>query len=89
MFTAKSPADPPNRDAVLSMSGLDFMLGILHGEIPSGPIWQGLNYTLDQVEDGRVVFRGTPACDQTNPLGGVHGEIRGVVDGKLYAPASS
>ncbi|MFT5065360.1 MAG: hypothetical protein ACJAXK_002774 [Yoonia sp.] len=73
MFTAQSPADLPDRDTVLSMSGLAFMQAMLRGEIARPPISGLLNYQVDHVEDGRVVFRGTPAFDHTNPLGGVHG----------------
>ncbi len=73
MFTAQSPAELPDQKTVLSMSGLDFMLGVLRGEIARPPISALLNYTLDSVEAGKVVFRGTPDFAHTNPLGGVHG----------------
>ena len=32
MFIAQGPADLPDRDALLSMSGLDFMTGVLRLE---------------------------------------------------------
>ncbi|MEL6700858.1 MAG: PaaI family thioesterase, partial [Pseudomonadota bacterium] len=32
-----------------------------------------LNYQVETVEDGRVVFHGTPEFRHTNPMGGVHG----------------
>lgn len=73
MFTAKSPEDLPDQKTILSMSGLDFMQGILHGKIARPPISALLNYSLDSVEPGKVVFRGTPEFPHTNPLGGVHG----------------
>lgn len=73
MFTAKSPDDLPDKKTVLSMSGLDFMQGILRGEIARPPISALLNYTLDSVEPGKVTFRGTPEFAHSNPLGGVHG----------------
>lgn len=63
----------PNRDAVLSMSGLEFMQGVLSGDIAHPPISETLGYRLHEVEDGRVVFHGTPAFSALNPVGTVHG----------------
>jgi len=73
MFTAQSPADLPTLDQTKAMSGLDFMLGIKAGTLPRPPISAILNYTLDQVTPGQVIFRGTPTFDHTNPMGTVHG----------------
>lgn len=73
MLTAKTSADLPDQETLLSMSGMDFMLGILNGTIPRPPISVGLNYALDTVEDGKVIFRGAPSFDHTNPMGTVHG----------------
>ena len=73
MFAAKSPDDLPDQKTVLSMSGLDFMQGILRGEIARPPISVLLNYTLESVAQGKVIFRGTPEFAHSNPLGGVHG----------------
>lgn len=73
MEHAKSPNDLLTREQTLSMSGLEFMQGVAAGTIAGPPISTLLNYTLDQVEDGRVVFRGTPEFDHTNPMGTVHG----------------
>lgn len=70
---ASSPADLLRPDQVLEMSGLAFMQGILDGRLPGPPIAQTLGYTLIEVEEGRVVFRGTPEFAVTNPLGTVHG----------------
>ena len=67
-----APGIPTQRD-ILSMSGLDFMLGMLEGRIGRPPISAGLNYNLSKVEDGRVVFIGTPLVEHTNPMGAVHG----------------
>ncbi len=38
MFIAKTPADLPDLDTILSMSGLDFMLAMQRGEISRPPI---------------------------------------------------
>jgi len=73
MTIAHSPSDLLSQDEVLSLSGLEFMTGILEGRLPGPPIAQTMGYTLHAVEDGRAVFRGAPAFDVTNPMGTVHG----------------
>ena len=70
---ALGPADLPDQATVLSMSGLDFMRAVLDGRLPGPPIGQTMGYRLHSVEEGRVVFRGTPEFGVTNPLGTVHG----------------
>ena len=70
---ARSPEDLVTREAMLAQSGLAFMQDILAGRTPHPPIGEGLNYRLDAVEDGRVVFRGTALFAHTNPMGTVHG----------------
>ncbi len=72
-YYAASPADLADRATLLSMSGLDFMQAILDGHLPGPPIGPTLNYQLEEVEDGRVVFRGAPLFDHCNPMGTVHG----------------
>ncbi|MDW3183828.1 PaaI family thioesterase [Roseobacter sp.] len=73
MAIAKSPADLLTQADVLSMSGLEFMQGILAGRHPGPPIGETMGYTLHTVSDGRAVFRGTPEFHVTNPMGTVHG----------------
>ena len=73
MFTATSPDQMPDQDTMLSMSGLDFMLAMKAGKISRPPISALMAYSLDEVEDGRVVFRGKPEFQHTNPASGVHG----------------
>ena len=70
---AISPADFPTREELLSMSGLEFMRGVLDGTVCAPPIARVLDYGLHAVDEGRVVFRGTPGFDHCNPMGGVHG----------------
>ena len=73
MYTAKTPAELPTLEQTAAMSGLEFMQGILQGTLPRPPISAVLNYSLDAVAEGHVVFRGTPNFDHTNPMGTVHG----------------
>lgn len=73
LFYASSPDDLLTPAEMLSMPGIDFLRGILEGRYPAPPISKTLNYRLHAVEDGRVVFRGTPTFDAFNPLGTTHG----------------
>lgn len=70
---AQNLAELPSQDDLLSMSGLDFMQGILDGTVPGPPIGHTLGYALHAVADGEIIFRGTPEFDVTNPMGTVHG----------------
>ena len=70
---ARSFEDLVDREALLAQSGLDFMRDILEGRSPAPPIAEVLNYHLDDVEPGRVAFRGTPRFAHCNPMGTVHG----------------
>ncbi|MCF7701207.1 PaaI family thioesterase [Loktanella sp. M215] len=76
---ATSPADLPDRDTILSLSGLEFMQAVLRGDLPGAPIAQGMNFTLDSVAQGQCVFSGTPEFAHANPVGGVHGGWYGTV----------
>ncbi|NNK79824.1 MAG: PaaI family thioesterase [Litoreibacter sp.] len=78
-FFAESRDDLPGKDAVLSMSGLEFMEGILNGTLPGPPIAQLLNYRLQEVSQGHILFRGTPKFEHFNPVGTVHGGWYGTV----------
>ena len=73
MFHAAKPSDLPAMEQISRISGLDFMLGILAGRLPGPPIAETLGYQLHSVEEGQVVFRGTPEFHVTNPMGTVHG----------------
>lgn len=73
MPIAQTPSDLPSQDAILAMSGLEFMQGIMDGTVPGPPIAQTMGYNLHHVGDGTVTFRGTPQFHVTNPMGTVHG----------------
>jgi uncharacterized protein (TIGR00369 family) len=76
---AQSPDDLLSMPDVLKISGLEFMQRILDGTNPGPPIGETMGYGLHSVEDGRVVFRGTPEFKVTNPLGTVHGGWSGTL----------
>ncbi|WP_109463957.1 PaaI family thioesterase [Albibacillus kandeliae] len=73
MNIAKSPDDLLSQAEVLGLSGLEFMQGIVEGRLPGPPIGATMGFHLHEVEEQRVVFRGTPEFNVTNPLGTVHG----------------
>ena len=73
MKHAETPGDLLPPAELLSMSGLDFMRGILEGRLPAPPIGRTLGYRLEEVDEGRVVFAGAPTFEACNPLGTVHG----------------
>lgn len=77
--TATTPADLLPRDQLLTMSGLEFMQAYLDGKVAGAPIARTLNFTLQSVESGRVVFEGTPQFKAANPFGAVHGGWYGAI----------
>ncbi|MEW9919387.1 PaaI family thioesterase [Marimonas sp. MJW-29] len=70
---ATSPDDLLTQAEVLKLSGLEYMQSMLDGTNPGPPIGGTMGYTLHSVDEGRVVFRGTPEFNVTNPMGTVHG----------------
>lgn len=56
-----------------SMSGLEFLHGLMSGRFPAPPIAEVLNFLLVEADNGRAVFEGFPSDRFRNPLGTVHG----------------
>lgn len=69
----QSQSDLPDRDKILSMSGLDFMRAMSTGDLPCAPIARTLGFELQHVDDGTVTFRGAPGFEHMNPVGAIHG----------------
>jgi len=61
------------REELLSEDGLSFLRGMIEGRYPGPPIAGEMDFTLTEVEEGRVVFTGTPSARFFNPLGTIHG----------------
>ena len=55
------------------LTGLEQMRALQSGAFPYRGIGHTLGFRLDEVEEGRVVFAGTPGPEVYNPLGQVHG----------------
>ena len=78
-FVATRPEDLSDPATFMSMTGLDFVRAMLEGRIANAPIAGLMNFRLHLVEEGRVVFRGSPGFEHLNPMGGVHGGWYGTI----------
>ena len=64
--------------ALLGLSGLDYLRGIARGEFPAAPIGDTLGFSIGSEEDvqkGQVTFRMRPEEFHYNPIGSVHGGV--------------
>lgn len=59
--------------AVAHLSGVEQLRLAFQSDENAAPIARTLDYRLTEVEEGRVVFEGTPTRAVYNPLGTVHG----------------
>ena len=57
------------------LTGLEFLQGIVDGDVPQAPMAELLSFAPIEVEFGRVVFAGEPGPEHYNPIGSVHGGI--------------
>src|SRR5277367_5367640 len=58
---------------IRTLSGLEFLEGMLSGRFPPPPIATAADMVLAHVERGVAIFQGTPGFRFYNPLGTVHG----------------
>jgi uncharacterized protein (TIGR00369 family) len=66
--------DPlPSAAAGAQMAGLDYTRAIQAGEIPPPPIAVVMNFSIEELEQGKAVFIGEPGEEHYNPIGVVHG----------------
>ena len=73
-------ADPAETAAAaLAVDGLTFLRALAAGEVPPAPIATTLGMTLEEVDEGRVVFGLAPAEFHYNPIGSVHGGVYATV----------
>lgn len=56
-----------------SLTGLEFLKGIVEGRLPAPPMAALLNFEIIEIEKGFAAFRGRPAFSHYNPMGSVHG----------------
>ncbi len=64
---------------IKSLTGLQIIQGMKEGLFPAPPIAKLLNFALHRVAEGKVVFKGKPLKNCTNPMGSVHGGWYGTI----------
>jgi uncharacterized protein (TIGR00369 family) len=62
-------------DAGTRLSGLEYLRAMSRGEAPPPPLALLMGFTLDEIEEGRVVMSVVPAEFHYNPMGVVHGGL--------------
>jgi uncharacterized protein (TIGR00369 family) len=65
--------------AIVAMSGMDYLEGVIAGRFPHPPIAAVVGYRLVRAAPGEVAVRAIPAVDHLNPMGSVHGGWYGTV----------
>lgn len=73
MYYPNDPSELLSPEEAKDCSGRELMDAILKGHHPGPAIARTLGFHLQEVDDGRVVFRGTPDLSVTNPMGSTHG----------------
>lgn len=58
-----------------TMSGLEFVQGLVDGTLPLNPMAQTLGYDIVEASKGRVVVAAEPHAGHRNPAGTVHGGL--------------
>ena len=61
--------------AARTMTGLEYLRAIARRELPAPPIAATLDFTIDTIEEGCVVFAIEPQEFHYNPIGVVHGGL--------------
>jgi uncharacterized protein (TIGR00369 family) len=62
-------------EAITNISGLDYLNAMQAGTLPLSPLVKTLDFGVDQIERGKVVFSFSPQEFHYNPLGSVHGGV--------------
>jgi uncharacterized protein (TIGR00369 family) len=62
-------------EVITGMSGLDYLNAMHAGTLPLSPLVQTLDFKVNSIEKGKVVFSFAPQEFHYNPLGSVHGGV--------------
>ena len=65
--------------AARSLSGIDYLRGMMRGEYPVPPMASLMDFTVTDVEPGRVVVEVRPGEQHYNPIGVVHAGMAATV----------
>jgi uncharacterized protein (TIGR00369 family) len=73
-----------SREVFLAEDGRSFLTGMLSGRHPSPPYSDAMDIHLIEIEEGRVVFAGTPSARYLNPIVTIHGGwMATILDGAM------
>jgi len=61
--------------ALKTLNGLDYLLGLKDGTIPLPPMYSLFKFRFLEVEAGHIVIEAAPAEYECNPLGVIHGGL--------------
>ncbi|HET7410310.1 MAG TPA: PaaI family thioesterase [Paracoccaceae bacterium] len=75
----ESPDEQLSAAQIATLSGIDFMRGMLAGRLPAAPIARLAGMRLAEVREGEVVFEAEPRFEHYNPIGSVHGGWFGIL----------
>jgi len=64
-----------SHEQLKAMSGLEFVKGLVNGELPLNTFAQTLGYDIVEAESGRVAITLQPTGAHLNPWGTVHGGL--------------
>lgn len=70
-YTWQDPG--PRWETLGETSGVAYLSEVLKGKLPPPPVCIPMRFELREVEEGRVVYSGTPGADFGNDLGGIQG----------------
>lgn len=62
-------------EAVKNMSGMDYLNAMSAGSLPLSPLVRTLDFQVESIERGKVVFSFIPQGFHYNPIGSVHGGV--------------
>jgi uncharacterized protein (TIGR00369 family) len=65
----------PSTAKGLTMSGIDYLRAMVDGDLPEPPIAGLMEFSIAEVEPGRVVFTCAPDESAYNPIGAIHGGL--------------
>lgn len=72
-MVVKSNVGVVNPDQVIHLSGMEFLKRVQDGTLPRPPISAYLDFNIEELTPGKVVFKGTPRLDFYNAIACIHG----------------